>query len=77
MQALTRTALALRGVRRVMGKPFAGESWEDIYRPTPKVKEEPIQQKFSKSFQAYLDSRLTLEDLMKAEDEKKKATPAS
>jgi hypothetical protein len=31
----------------------------------------PAPEKFSKSFQAYLDTRLILEDLMKADDGKK------
>lgn len=61
----------LRGIRRVMGKPYTGDVWEDIYRvstaraPT-RCPPPPAPEKFSKSFQAYLDTRLTLEDLMKA-----------
>jgi hypothetical protein len=66
----------LRGIRRVMGKPYAGDVWEDIYRVSttraPTRCPPPAPEKFSKSFQAYLDTRLTLEDLMKAADEEKK-----
>ena len=39
-----------------MGKPYTVEDWE---LSPPKT------EKFTKSFQDYLDSRLTLEDLMK------------
>ena len=62
----------LRGIRRVMGKPYAGDVWEDIYRVSTATPPPPAPEKFSKSFQAYLDTRLTLEDLMKAEEQLKK-----
>lgn len=62
----------LRGIRRVMGKPYAGDVWEDIYRVSTAPPPPPDPEKFSKSFQAYLDTRLTLEDLMKAEEQLKK-----
>lgn len=67
-----------------MGKPYSEENYEPTgigkyYAQTPtdegekKSVNEPTKKKFTKSFQAYLDSRFTLEDWMKEEDEKKMA----
>ena len=52
-----------RFVRCVMGKPYAGEDWEQLAKERKKADEEKKTEKFSKAFQAYLDS---------VEEEKKK-----
>jgi len=78
MQALFKFRAVPRSFVRTfsMGKP------ED-YEPTAigytladekekKSVNEPTTKKFTKAHQDYLDSRYTLEDLMKEEDEKKK-----
>jgi hypothetical protein len=61
-----------------MGKPYSGEDYEPTGiaqtrggEEEKKSVNEPTTKKFTKGFQAYLDSRFTLEDLMKEEDEKK------
>jgi len=72
-------SIVVRGVRRVMGKPFAGDIWEDIYREEARtISACAPAERFSKSFQAYLDSRLTLDDLMasKEKEEKKRCERA-
>lgn len=56
-----------------MGKPFADGIWEDIYREEARTTNASLPaERFTKSFQAYLDSRLTLEDLMASKEETKK-----
>lgn len=60
-----------------MGKPESIENWEDIYRANieEKKKSTPAPEKFTKSFQDYLNSRLTYEEMMNQSDaEKKKST---
>lgn len=68
MQSLLKFRVgSMRFVRTVMGKPYMGEEF-----PSPnRVPEKKESEKFTKAFQAYLDSRLTLEDMMKAEPPKK------
>jgi hypothetical protein len=64
--------LKFRAVQRrlfSMGKPYTVEDWE---LSPPKT------EKFTKSFQDYLDTRLTLEDLMKQKPPvKEKKSPIS
>ena len=72
MQALFKIRAAPRTfVRSVMGKPYVGEDWEKEKEkekePVNEKKSSPTPEKFTKSFQDYLNSRLTLEDLMKSE----------
>ena len=75
------TLFKFRAVPRSFVRSFSMGKPED-YEPTAightRVGEEekksvndPTTKKFTKGFQAYLDSRFTLEDLMKEEDEKK------
>lgn len=58
MRAL-RLPILRSGVRHVMGKPYAGEDWEQLWKHGKKEEEKdkprPVE-KFSKSFQDYLDS---------------------
>jgi len=51
-----------------MGKPYTAQDWElPVAKEEKKSSNSPPKEKFSKSFQEYLNTRLTLEDLMKAE----------
>jgi len=79
MQALIKfRAVPMRFVRSVMGKPYTGDEWE-LWRAKEEEKEQkkstPAPEKFTKSFQDYLNSRLTYEEMMNQSDaEKKKST---
>jgi len=72
MQSLFKLrSVPIMRVRCVMGKPYMGEDWESEKAKTKEKEEErkkkensPAPEKFTKSFQDYLNSRLTLEDLM-------------
>ena len=70
MQSLFKLrSVPIMRVRCVMGKPYMGEDWEIEKAKEKKKKEEetsPPSSRFTKSFQEYLKSRLTLEDLMKS-----------
>jgi len=57
-----------------MGKPYTAQDWElPVANEEKKSSNSPPTEKFSKSFQEYLNTRLTLEDLMKAETPPKDA----
>ena len=60
-----------------MGKPESVENWEDIYsvQEEERKKIPPAPEKFTKSFQDYLDSRLTYEEMMNQSDAEKKKSP--
>lgn len=62
-----------------MGKPSSLEAWELLLphnnKKTEKVNEE--KEKFTPAFKHYLETRLTLEDLMKSEDEARKCTAST
>ena len=78
MQALIKfRAVPMRFVRSVMGKPYTGDEWE-LWRAKEEKEQKnstPAPEKFTKSFQDYLDSRLTYEEMMNQSDaEKKKST---
>ena len=78
MQTLIKfRAVPMRFVRSVMGKPYTGDEWE-LWRAKEEKEQKkspPAQEKFTKSFQDYLDSRLTYEEMMNQSDaEKKKST---
>ena len=78
MQALIKIrAVPMRFVRSVMGKPYTGDEWE-LWRAKEKKEQKkstPAPEKFTKSFQDYLKSRLTYEEMMNQSDaEKKKST---
>ena len=64
-------------VRSVMGKPYAGDEWE-LWRAKEVAEQKnstPAPEKFTKSFQDYLNSRLTYEEMTNQSDaEKKKAS---
>lgn len=53
-----------------MGKPESVESWDMVNIEEKKIA--PVQEKFTNSFQAYLDSRLTYEEMMNQSDAEKK-----
>lgn len=59
MRAL-RLPILRGGVRHVMGKPYEGEDWEQLWKHGKKEEEKETRprpvEKFSKSFQDYLDS---------------------
>jgi len=75
MQALFKFRAVPRSfVRSVMGKPYAGDEWE-LWRAKEKKEQKsstPAPEKFTKSFQDYLDSRLTYEEMMNQSDAEKK-----
>jgi hypothetical protein len=78
MQALIKfRAVPMRFVRSVMGKPYTGDEWE-LWRAKEEKEQKkstPAPEKFTKSFQDYLNSRLTYEEMMNQSDaEKKKST---
>jgi len=54
-----------------MGKPYMVEEWELASRVIDVVKKipDPPTEKFSKSFQEYLNTRLTLDEMMKSNEE--------
>ena len=57
-----------------MGKPESVENWDSV-NIEEKNTSPPAPEKFTKSFQDYLDSRLTYEEMMNQSDaEKKKAS---
>lgn len=52
-----------------MGKPYTPEDWELRVADDEKKSVSTLQtEKFTKSFQDYLDSRLTLDDMLKTEE---------
>jgi hypothetical protein len=51
------------------GKPSVVEDWELTTANHEKKTTPPTTEKFTKSFQEYLDSRLTLDDMMKSKEE--------
>jgi len=62
-----------------MGKPYSGDEWE-LWRAKElkELKEQtspPAPEKFTKSFQDYLNSRLTYEEMMNQSDAEKKSPP--
>jgi len=71
-------AVPMRFVRSVMGKPYTGDEWE-LWRAKEEKEQKkstPAPEKFTKSFQDYLNSRLTYEEMMNQSDaEKKKLSP--
>jgi hypothetical protein len=74
--------LKFRAVQRrlfSMGKPYTPEDWELRVANDEKKSASPLPtERFTKSFQDYLDSRLTLEDLMKQNPPlKEKKSPIS
>ena len=78
MQALIKfRAVPMRFVRSVMDKPYTGDEWE-LWRAKEEKEQKkstPAPEKFTKSFQDYLNSRLTYEEMMNQSDaEKKKST---
>jgi len=78
MQTLIKfRAVPMRFVRSVMGKPYTGDEWE-LWRAKEEKEQKkstPAPEKFTKSFQDYLNSRLTYEEMMNQSDaEKKKST---
>ena len=78
MQALIKfRAVPMRFVRSVMGKPYTGDEWE-LWRAKEEKEQKkstPAPEKFTKSFQDYLNSRLTYEEMMNQSDaDKKKST---
>ena len=86
MQALFKFRAVPRSFVRSfsMGKP---EDYEPAYigqysqtradEEEKKSVNEPTTKKFTKAHQDYLDSRCTLEDMMREEDEKKKSPPSN
>ena len=58
----------------MMGKPYTGDEWE-LWREKEQKKSTPAPEKFTKSFQDYLDSRLTYEEMMNQSDAEKKKKP--
>lgn len=75
-------------VRSVMGKPYTGEDLQQnrtgrYYGQTLADDKEkksvtaPTTEKFTKAFQAYLDSRLTYEEMMNQSDAEKKKSLTS
>jgi len=83
MQALFKFRVVPRSFVRSfsMGKP---EDYEPIAIGYTRADEEekksvnePTTKKFTKAHQDYLDSRCTLEDMMREEDEKKKSPPSN
>ena len=65
-----------------MGKPYSWEDYESTGISQTRADEEekksvnePTTKKFTKGFQAYLDSRFTLEDWMKEEEAPVKKMP--
>ena len=76
MQALFKFRAVPRSFVRSfsMGKPESVENW-DMVNIEEQKKSTPAPEKFTKSFQDYLDSRLTYEEMMNQSDaEKKKAS---
>ena len=82
MQALFKFRAVPRNFVRSfsMGKPYSAEDYELTGIAQTRTDEEekksvnePTTKKFTKAHQDYLDSRFTLEDWMKEEDEKKMA----
>ena len=74
MQALIKfRAVPMRFVRSVMGKPYTGDEWE-LWRAKEEKEQKstPAPEKFTKSFQDYLNSRLTYEEMMNQSDAEKK-----
>ena len=64
-------------VRSVMGKPYTGDEWE-LWRAKEEKEQKsstPAPEKFTKSFQDYLNSRLTYEEMMNQYDAEKKKPP--
>jgi len=64
-------------VRSVMGKPYTGDEWE-LWRAKEEKEQKkstPAPEKFTKSFQDYLNSRLTYEEMMNQSDAEKKKPP--
>ena len=47
------------------GKPFIVEDWELTTANDEKMSTLPTTEKFTKSFQEYLDTRLTLDEIMR------------
>lgn len=78
MQTLTKFRVVPRSfVRSVMGKPYTGEEMELSPRENLEEKktDSPTPKRFTTAFQAYLDTRLTLDDIMKSEAEKTTPPP--
>ena len=59
------------------GKPLMVEEWELTVANDEKKSVSPPTEKFSKSFQEYLDTRLTLDEMMKNHPLKEKKGPNS
>lgn len=57
-----------------MGKPESVEDWNMVIIEEKKTRP-PAPEKFTKSFQDYLDSRLTYEEMMNQSDAEKKKPP--
>jgi len=78
MQTLFKFRVVPRSfVRSVMGKPYTGDEWE-LWRAKEEKEQKtstPQPEKFTQSFQDYLDSRLTYEKMMDQSDAEKKKTP--
>ena len=78
MQALFKLRSAPRSfVRCVMGKPYTGDELE-LWRAKEGKEQKsitPAPEKFTKSFQDYLNSRLTYEEMMNQSDAEKKPPP--
>jgi hypothetical protein len=61
-----------------MGKPYTGDEWE-LWRAKEEKEQKsstPAPEKFTKSFQDYLNSRLTYEEMMNQSDAEKKTPPS-
>ena len=73
MQALFKFRAVPRSFVRSfsMGKPESVENW-DMVNIEEKKTSPPAPEKFTKSFQDYLDSRLTYEEMMNQSDAEKK-----
>ena len=75
MQTLFKFRVVPRSfVRSVMGKPYTGDEWA-LWRAKEQKTSTPQPEKFTQSFQDYLDSRLTYEKMMDQSDAEKKKTP--
>ena len=77
MQALFKLRSAPRRFVRSfsMGKPESVEIWDMVI--IEEKKSPPAPEKFTKSFQEYLTSRLTYEEMMNQSDAEKKKPPPS
>ena len=59
-----------------MGKPESVENWDVVILEEKKTIP-PAPEKFTKSFQDYLNTRLTYEEMMNQSDAEKKKSPIS